>query len=93
MITISFDPTQIVTWLIIGLIAGFLASVLVRGRRMGYIASIIVGLIGAVIGGTLFRLLNISIPGGITLAFTDIVAALVGAVIVLAIVVLLFNRR
>ena len=43
-VTVTFDAAQIVTWLIIGTIAGFLAGALIRGRRYGFVSSIIVGL-------------------------------------------------
>jgi uncharacterized membrane protein YeaQ/YmgE (transglycosylase-associated protein family) len=95
--TITIVPSQVVTWLIIGLIAGFLASILVRGRRLGTIASIIVGLIGALVGGFLFSALGISTPsalsGGITLEYIDIVVAFIGAVIVLMIASFFYRRR
>lgn len=54
-----FEPTGLITWLFIGLIAGFFASVLIRGRGYGCIGNIIVGLIGAVIGGFLASLLDL----------------------------------
>src|SRR5260370_9030271 len=47
-------------WLIVGLIGGFLASAVVRGRGMGCIGNIVVGLVGAVIGGYLASLLGIT---------------------------------
>jgi uncharacterized membrane protein YeaQ/YmgE (transglycosylase-associated protein family) len=90
MITISFDPQQVITWLLIGLFAGFLASIIVRGRGMGLLASIIVGLVGALVGGFLFSILNIQIPSvlaeGITLRYIDIIVSLIGALIVLLLV-------
>ncbi len=96
-VTITFQPMSVVTWLIIGLIAGFLASVLVRGRRFGLAGSVIVGLIGALVGGALFSVLNIPVSeglrAGITISFIDIIVAFVGAVIVLIIYYGLFGRR
>ncbi len=50
-VTITFSPEQVITWLIIGLIAGLLASMLIRGRRYSFIGSIILGLLGALVGG------------------------------------------
>ncbi|MBE3561442.1 MAG: GlsB/YeaQ/YmgE family stress response membrane protein [Ktedonobacteraceae bacterium] len=47
------QPGNLIAWLIMGLIAGFLANVIVRGRSGGCIGNIIVGLIGAFIGGFL----------------------------------------
>ena len=86
-ITVTFVPEQIVTWLVIGLIAGFAASVLVRGRGRGALSSIIIGLVGALIGGFLFSFLRIDVSpalqGGFTLRYIDIIVAFIGAVIVL----------
>jgi uncharacterized membrane protein YeaQ/YmgE (transglycosylase-associated protein family) len=45
------DGHHIIAWLVIGLIAGVLASLVVRGTGLGFVRDIIVGLIGAVIGG------------------------------------------
>lgn len=59
MIGVHFAIYDLFTWLIIGAIAGFLASTLVRGRGYGCLGNIVVGLIGAVIGGFLASLLNI----------------------------------
>jgi uncharacterized membrane protein YeaQ/YmgE (transglycosylase-associated protein family) len=96
-ITITFVPQQIVTWLIIGLIAGFLASVLVRGRRLGTVSSIIVGLVGALIGGIIFTVLGIQVSpelsGGITLRYIDILVAFIGAIIVLVLASVVWRRR
>src|SRR5947199_10611470 len=52
-------PGGLFAWLFVGLIAGFLASAAIRGRGYGCIGNIIVGLVGAVIGGYLASLLDI----------------------------------
>lgn len=96
-VTITFVPEQVVTWLIIGLIAGLLASILVRGRRFGLWGSIVVGLLGALIGGLLFTILGIQVPpglaGGITIRYIDILVAFIGALIVLILVGAIWWRR
>jgi uncharacterized membrane protein YeaQ/YmgE (transglycosylase-associated protein family) len=95
-VTITFVPEQIITWLIIGLIAGFLASILVRGRRLGTVSSIVIGLVGALIGGLLFTLLGVQVSpalaGGITLRYIDIIIAFIGAVIVLVLASAFWRR-
>ena len=53
-------PTSLVLWVLIGAIAGFLASSLIRGRSYGCLGNTIVGMIGGVIGGYLASLLNIT---------------------------------
>jgi uncharacterized membrane protein YeaQ/YmgE (transglycosylase-associated protein family) len=88
-VTLTLDPGTILLWAFIGLVAGFLASKVVTGRGKGVVADIVVGIIGALAGGFLAQILNISfsIPGHTTL--TEIVIAFVGAVILLVIVRLL----
>ena len=68
-------------WVIIGLIAGWLAGTLSRGRGFGCIGNVLLGLIGAILGGWLFAKLGIFGGGTIyTLA-----SATVGAVLLVAI--------
>src|SRR2546429_7915282 len=55
-------PGGLLSWLFVGLIAGFLASAVVRGRGYGCIGNIIIGLVGAVIGGLPSSLLSIQGP-------------------------------
>lgn len=70
-------------FLVIGLIAGWLAGVLVKGGGFGLIGDLVVGVIGAVFGGFLFRTFGVSFGGG----FIDsIVVATIGAVVLLFIV-------
>ena len=58
------DPAEIVIWLAIGAIAGWLASHLIRGGGYGLIGDILVGIIGAVIAGYLLPLLGIHLGAG-----------------------------
>ncbi len=66
-------------FLLIGLLAGWLAGLLVKGRGFGWLANMIVGVIGALIGGFLFGQLGVSIGG----TPGEILSATVGAVILL----------
>jgi uncharacterized membrane protein YeaQ/YmgE (transglycosylase-associated protein family) len=76
-------------WIVVGLIAGFLAS-LVVGRGYGMLGDIIIGVVGSFIGGAIFRAAHWSAPfGGIAGTIT---VAFLGAVILL-LVLRLFNRR
>ncbi|HEX2224621.1 MAG TPA: GlsB/YeaQ/YmgE family stress response membrane protein [Thermoanaerobaculia bacterium] len=77
---------DILTWIIVGLIAGVLASIVV-GKGYGLIADIIIGIVGAFVGGWIFRQLGISSPFG-RLAGT-IFVAFIGACVLLAILRLL----
>jgi uncharacterized membrane protein YeaQ/YmgE (transglycosylase-associated protein family) len=72
----------ILFWIVVGLIAGFLASVVMRGGGYGIIGDIIVGIVGALIGGFLMSLLGFSASGG--LLYT-ILVAFIGACILIAI--------
>ena len=78
---------SLIWWLIVGLIAGFLASVVMRGGY-GIVGDIIAGLVGSFIGGWLFGLLGISVGGGL---LGTIIVAFVGACILIAIL-RLFSR-
>src|SRR6266487_4245647 len=71
----------IIWWLVVGLIAGFLASVVMRGGGYGVIGDIIVGLVGALIGGFLASLLGLGAGGFIG----TVIVAFIGAVILIAI--------
>ncbi|MBX3083116.1 MAG: GlsB/YeaQ/YmgE family stress response membrane protein [Anaerolineae bacterium] len=89
---------QVITWLIIGAIAGFLASWVVRGRGLGMTGNLVVGLVGAMIGGVLVSLFDkTAFPSFLTepisISFLDILAGFVGAVIVLLAVGLVYGRR
>jgi uncharacterized membrane protein YeaQ/YmgE (transglycosylase-associated protein family) len=71
----------LIVWLIVGAIAGYLASKVLTGKGMGIIWDIVVGILGAFVGGWLASIANISV-GNI---FVEIVVAFVGAVILLVI--------
>jgi uncharacterized membrane protein YeaQ/YmgE (transglycosylase-associated protein family) len=76
---------EILTWLIVGLIAGVLASLLVGGY--GLIADIVIGIVGAFVGGWIFSAAGWHAPWG-GLAGT-IFVAFIGAVVLLVILRLL----
>ena len=52
-------PGVLIIWLLVGLIAGFLASLVLRGSRYGILGNIVIGIIGAFIGGFLASLLGL----------------------------------
>src|SRR5947207_9955584 len=86
---IHFD-LDFFSWIIVGLIAGFLASAAIRGRGYGCIGNIIVGLVGAVIGGYLASLLDIQ---GTFHFWGSVIIAFIGACILVAILQLLSGGR
>src|SRR5579863_4000297 len=70
-----------VGWIIIGLLAGWIAGHLTRGRGFGCVVDIILGLIGAVVGGWIFTKLGIPLWG----FWGSLAGATVGAVVLVAI--------
>ncbi len=78
----ALNPGGIIIWLIVGLIAGFLASTVMRGGGYGIIGDIIVGLVGAFLGGIIANLL---IPDANFGFWGSIVVAFIGACILIAI--------
>ncbi len=80
---------NILIFIFVGLIAGFLASRVVLGKGRGWFWDIVIGILGAIIGGWLAGLVGIKIGYGI---FGQIVIAFVGALILLLIWRLLFHR-
>ena len=81
----------IISWIIFGALAGWLASIITgRNNRMGCIANIVVGIVGAFIGGFLMSLFG---GGGVTgFNLYSFFVAIIGAVVLLLIVGL-FQRR
>jgi uncharacterized membrane protein YeaQ/YmgE (transglycosylase-associated protein family) len=81
---------QIITWLVVGLVAGLLASLIMRSR-LGLLGDIVLGIAGAFVGSWIFR------EAGWHAPFTGIAGviavACIGAVIVLAVLRLLENAR
>ena len=73
-------------FLVVGLVAGWLAGVLVKGGGFGVIGDLVVGVIGAFLGGWLFSTLGASAGGGL---LGSIIVATIGAVVLLFIVRLL----
>jgi uncharacterized membrane protein YeaQ/YmgE (transglycosylase-associated protein family) len=80
-VRVWFEAHSIVSWLLLGLIAGWLAGQIGRGRGFGCITDIILGLIGSYIGGWIF--IRLGIFGGGFLY--SLAAATLGAVILVSI--------
>jgi uncharacterized membrane protein YeaQ/YmgE (transglycosylase-associated protein family) len=76
------DFGSIVTWLIIGGIAGWMAGLIVEGYGFGLLGNIVVGIIGAAIAGLVTPLLGLSIDTKLG----NIIAATLGAVVLLLLV-------
>lgn len=70
---------EFVWFILIGLAAGFLATLLFRKRGLGWIWNLIIGIVGGVIGGLILRLFGITL-GGMT---GHLIASVLGAIILL----------
>jgi uncharacterized membrane protein YeaQ/YmgE (transglycosylase-associated protein family) len=87
---VNLSVSNVLWWLVVGLIAGFFASRVMRGGGYGLIGDIVVGIIGAFIGGWLVGLLGI---GGSNSLVVSIVIAFVGACILLAVLHAVMSGR
>jgi uncharacterized membrane protein YeaQ/YmgE (transglycosylase-associated protein family) len=79
------------TWLwfiLIGLVAGWLGGLIVKGSGSGLLLNIVIGIVGALLGGWIFRLFGVSSTGW----WGSLITALVGA-IVLLLILSLFTRK
>jgi uncharacterized membrane protein YeaQ/YmgE (transglycosylase-associated protein family) len=78
---------EFTVWIVMGLVGGSLAGLVITRERKGFglVRNMGLGLVGAIVGGLLFRLLGL-LPGldAISISLRDVVAAFVGSLIVLA---------
>ncbi len=81
MILADVSLSTVIWWLLVGLIAGFLASVVMRGGGYGIVGDIVIGIVGALLGGFLAGLLGIGASGFVG----TIIIAFIGACILIAI--------
>ena len=82
---------SIIAWLVLGLLAGFIANKIVNKQGRGLFLNLILGVVGAEVGGWLFRLFGMSGVTGFNLY--SLVVAVLGAVILLFIYHQLIRRR
>jgi uncharacterized membrane protein YeaQ/YmgE (transglycosylase-associated protein family) len=81
----------IISWIILGLIAGFIGSKIVDSQGQGFWLNIALGVVGALVGGFLFSLFGAT---GVTgLNIWSIIVAIVGAIVVLLVYNALMGRR
>jgi len=79
---VALEPGGLVAWLIVGLVAGWLAGQVMKGGGYGLVGDIIVGIVGAFVGGLLFGVL---LPGSSFGFIGSIVVAFLGAIVLIAI--------
>jgi uncharacterized membrane protein YeaQ/YmgE (transglycosylase-associated protein family) len=75
------ETMSFVSWIVLGLIAGFVGSKIVNKRGEGLVLDIVLGIIGAIVGGFLFNLVGARGVTGINLY--SMMVAVVGSVVVL----------
>ncbi|HXS21023.1 MAG TPA: GlsB/YeaQ/YmgE family stress response membrane protein [Steroidobacteraceae bacterium] len=80
-----------IAWIVLGLIAGFIASKIINKTGEGLIRDILLGIVGAVIGGWLFR--TFGMPGVTGFNLYSLAVAVVGAIVFLVVYHLLFSRK
>ena len=78
-------------WIILGLIAGFIGSKVVNKTGEGFFLDIILGIVGAVVGGWLFSLFGAQGVSGLNVY--SLIVAVIGAIVVLMVYHALFRRR
>jgi uncharacterized membrane protein YeaQ/YmgE (transglycosylase-associated protein family) len=86
---------DLIAWIVLGAIAGWLAGLIVGGHGLGVIGTIVLGIVGALVGGFLVSALGLP-TGGAELGEINLVSvlvAVVGAVIVVWVASLLMGRR
>jgi uncharacterized membrane protein YeaQ/YmgE (transglycosylase-associated protein family) len=97
MMNLNISFANLVIWIIVGGLAGWLASVVVRGGGLGLLGDIAVGIIGAFLGGLVLSRLLPSVyafTGGFTgFSLGSLIVAFVGAVILLLVARLFTARR
>jgi uncharacterized membrane protein YeaQ/YmgE (transglycosylase-associated protein family) len=82
---------SVIAWIVLGLISGFIASKLVNRAGEGFLLDVVLGVVGAIVGGYLFtRMGAVGITG---FNLYSMFVAVVGAVIVLILYHALFGRR
>ena len=74
---------SIIAWIVLGLIAGFIASKIVNKQGEGFILDIVLGIVGAVVGGWLFTQFGAAGVTGFNL--WSVLVAVIGAIVVLVI--------
>lgn len=82
---------SILTWIVLGLVAGFIASLIMQGRGNGIVINLVLGVAGAFVGGGVFHYFGKVGVTGFNL--WSVVVASVGAVLVIAVYHLLSGRR
>jgi len=82
---------SVIGWLILGLISGFIASKIVNHHGSGMLLDIVLGIVGAIVGGYIFAAFGAAPVSGFSLY--SMFVAIIGAIVVLVIYHAIFGRR
>ena len=82
---------SILAWIVLGLVAGFIGSKIVNKTGEGLVMDIVLGVVGAVVGGWLFSMFGAAGVTGLNLY--SFLVAIIGSIVVLVIYHMLFRRR
>lgn len=86
----TLNPGGIIAWIVIGLLAGWLAGVVMPGKGFGFVGDLIIGLVGAFLGGLIMNLLAPDANFGF---WGSLLVALIGACILVAILHAIARNR
>jgi uncharacterized membrane protein YeaQ/YmgE (transglycosylase-associated protein family) len=86
VITINLPLDTLLIWILVGLVAGFLASHIVLGHGLGVLADVVVGVLGAIVGGSLANSLQVHVAVDGHPMVSEMIVAFLGAVILLLVV-------
>jgi uncharacterized membrane protein YeaQ/YmgE (transglycosylase-associated protein family) len=86
----ALNPGGLIGWIVIGLVAGWLAGVIMPGKGYGILGDLILGLVGALVGGLIVGLL---VPDATFGFWGSLLVALIGACILVAILHAVTGRR
>lgn len=87
---------RVIVWLIVGALSGTIVGILIKRQKKGFgpITNLGIGLIGALIGGSLFQIFGIDLGlSEIVISLQDLVAALLGSLLFLAVVWVIQKQR
>ena len=82
---------SILAWIVLGLVAGFIGSKIVNRTGEGLLLDIVLGVVGAIVGGWLFAFFGASDVTGLNIY--SFVVAIVGSIVVLVLYHMVFRRR
>ena len=80
-----------IAWIVLGVVAGFIASKIVNKQGEGFIVDLILGIIGSVVGGFLFSMVGVQTTGGFNVY--SLIVAVIGAIVVLWVYHAIVGRR